>query len=792
MYDFKGIEKRWQKYFEEENLFHVDMNESEKPFYNLMMFPYPSAKGLHIGNMFSFIGSDLYGRYQRLSGKDVFEPIGFDAFGIHSENYALKIGEHPAELTPKSIKFFRDEQLKKIGNIYDWDSELSTASPEYYKWTQWIFIQLYKKGLAEKRTSSVNWCPSCKTVLADEQVQNGFCERCGSEVQKKEMSQWFFKITDYAERLLNNLDYLDWTETTKNLQRSWIGKSTGASIKFDVENFDFSIEVFTTRPDTIYGVTYIVVAPEYVHAKELIKDEKRNEYKKFLDEVNEMDIATRTSNTRPKTGIFTGSYAIHPLTGEKLEIWIGDYVLADYGTGAVMAVPAHDDRDFLFAKKYGLTIKQVIKCDPSEIPYVEKGIMINSEKYDGMKSVDFIKNIKDVDDSIKGTTNYHLHDWCISRQRYWGPPIPVIYCSKCGTVTVPEEDLPVILPESDDYIPDGSGKSPLAKNKEFLNTTCPKCGGPAVRETDVNDNFLDSAWYYLRYVSPRDDKKPFDKELLKKWCPVDMYIGGNEHAMMHMMYARFITMALYDMGYLSFEEPFSSFRGHGMIVKDGAKMSKSKGNIVNPNEYFATHGVDCLRTYLMFMGTFLEGGDFRDKGMDAIRRFLNRVWEIANLPEGKSSNSLKIKMAETVQKFHHAFETMKFNTAIAGVMEFINEASKESSIESSLVRDLAKLISPYAPFIAEEIYKLRGGKKKSVLFSGFPSSYEEFAMNAKVEIPVQIKGKTRGKVSVSQGISKDDLMKIIKKDEKLKPQIEGKNIKKIIYIQDKIINIIAV
>jgi leucyl-tRNA synthetase len=727
----------------------------------------------------------------KLKGYDVFEPIGFDAFGIHSENYALKVGKHPAELTPKSIEYFREEQLKKIGNIFDWNSEAITSSPEYYKWTQWIFIQLFKNGLAEKRSSNVNWCPSCKTVLADEQVIDGRCERCNSEVEKREMSQWFFKITEYAERLLSNLEKLDWTDTTKNLQRAWIGKSSGATISFEVSGMNEQIDVFTTRPDTIFGVTYIVVAPEYGLVNKLITPSTLETFENFKEEVKNMDLATRTSISRPKNGIFTGSYAVHPLTGEELPIWIGDYVLAEYGTGAVMAVPAHDERDYVFAKKYGLEIRQVIDCDPSQLPYTEKGKMINSGKYSNMLSVDFIERIDEVSDSIKGSVNYHLHDWCISRQRYWGPPIPIVYCEKCGTVHVPEDELPVMLPNTDDYIPDGSGKSPLAKNLEFVNTTCPVCGGPARRETDVSDNFLDSAWYYLRYLSPNNESAPFDDELVDKWCPVDMYIGGNEHATLHLMYSRFLAMALHDMGFLPFEEPFASFRGHGLIIKDGEKMSKSKGNIVNPNEYFESHGVDSLRTYLMFMGTFLEGGDFRDSGMDAMRRFLNRVWDIATMPEGKSSTDLKIKMAETVEKVEYSIKNIKPNTAIASIMEFVNEASKETCIERQLVVDMAKLLSPFAPFICEEIYSMKGGKKRTILEDGFPSGYEKYASLAKTELPVQITGKMRGKVVLPQNASQEEAMEAILADEKLSKMLEGRTIRKIIYVQDKIINIIV-
>ncbi len=790
MYDFKKVERKWIDRYEKKDYFKVNLDKSKKPFYNLMMFPYPSASGLHIGNMYSFIGSDVYGRYMKLRGYDVYEPIGFDAFGIHSENYALKIGKNPFELTPKSIKYFRDEQLKKIGNIFDWSSEVITSSQNYYKWTQWIFIKLFKAGLAEKRDSTVNWCPSCKTVLADEQVIDGKCERCDTEIQKKEMSQWFFRITKYADRLLDNLDKLDWTEVTKNIQKSWIGRSEGATVVFHAKDMDLEIETFTTRPDTIYGVTYLVLAPEYKYTKELVADDRSEEFKEFIERVNKMDEAERTSITRSKKGMFTGSYAIHPLTGERLPIWIGDYVLAEYGTGAVMAVPAHDERDYDFAQKYGLEIKQVIDCDKDSLPCTEKGKMINSEEYTGWKSKDFIKKLDEVSDYMKKTVNYHLHDWCVSRQRYWGPPIPIVYCDKCGTVHVPEEELPVELPQTDDFIPDGSGLAPLARKKDFVNTTCPKCGGPARRETDVSDNFLDSAWYFLRYVSPNDVEKPFDLELVKKWLPVDMYIGGNEHANLHLMYSRFITMALHDLGYLPFEEPFKSFRGHGLIIKDGQKMSKSKGNTVNPNDYFDTHGVDVLRTYLMFMGNFLEGGDFRDSGMDATKRFLNRVWDVANLPEGESSIDLKIKMAETVDKVSYSIENIKYNTAVAAIMEFINEAMKEEHIEKKMVLDLAKLLSPFAPFISEEINEMKGGKG-TILDSGFPEGYEKYEEIATIEVPVQINGKMRGKVQVNKDAGQKKILEKAKKDKRLARYIEGRNIRKVIYIKDKIMNIIV-
>jgi len=790
MYDFSKVEEKWQEYYSENRPFEVNLENAQKPFYNLMMFPYPSASGLHIGNMYSFIGADVYGRFMRLKGYDVFEPIGFDAFGIHSENYALRVGRHPAELTPESIEYFRERQLKKIGAIYDWRSEVITSSPGYYRWTQWIFLKLFEAGLAEKRLSRVNWCPNCKTVLADEQVIEGKCERCDSSVIKKETSQWFFKITEYADRLLENLEDLDWTETTKSIQRSWIGKSSGANIKFTLEDSDLQLEVFTTRPDTVYGVTYLVVAPEFRETRSLVKDDRVSEFRQFTEDVEKMDIATRTSIKREKRGMFTGSYARHPITGEKLQIWVADYVLAEYGTGAVMAVPAHDERDYDFALKYNLPIKQVIECEAGELPYTGYGKMVNSGQHSGTQSQDFIFRVDEIHESMSKAVTYHLHDWCVSRQRYWGPPIPIIHCPKCGVVPVPEEQLPVVLPETDDFIPDGSGKSPLARNEEFLQTACPDCGGPAERETDVNDNFLDSAWYFLRYVSPENEDAPFDEELARKWLPVDMYIGGNEHANLHLMYARFITMALHDMGYLEFEEPFRSFRGHGLIVNEGQKMSKSKGNMINPISYFKTHGVDCLRTYLMFMGSFLEGGDFRDSGMDAVKRFLNRIWEIANYPEGESSDSLKAKMAWVIDRVDYSVHNIKYNTGVAAMMEFVNEAVKEDRIEKKIVLDLARLLSVFAPFIAEEIHALKG-ERGTILDSGFPSGYEEYVRAESIEIPVQINGKIRGKVVAERGISEEEVMELVKKTERLSGYLADGSIRKIVFVKDKILNIVV-
>ncbi len=789
MYDFRSIEAKWQSYYERKRPFAVDLEHAPKPFINLMMFPYPSAGGLHIGNMFSFIGSDVYGRYKKLQGYDVYEPIGFDAFGIHSENYALRLGENPSRLTPKSIEFFREEQLKKIGTIMDWNSEINTTQPEYYRWTQWIFLQLYKAGLAEKRMSEVNWCPCCKTVLADEQVIDGECERCSNRVEQRRMSQWFFTITQYADRLLDNLERLDWTDVTRNLQKSWIGRSAGATISFPVEQSSDQIQAFTTRPDTVFGVTFMAIAPEYPGIESLVSEELREQLDAFIQKTQAMDEVERTSIKREKTGLFLGRYVIHPYTGERIPLWVGDYVLARYGSGAVMGVPAHDERDYAFAKKYGLQIRKVIACADSDLPYGALGEMIDSGPFSGWKSEEFIERVEETHPDTRKAITYHLHDWCISRQRYWGPPIPIIYCDACGIVPVPEEDLPVLLPLTDDFVPDGSGKSPLARNETFVNTTCPTCGGSARRETDVNDNFLDSAWYYLRYASPKDEDVPFREEIIQKWYPVDMYIGGNEHAMLHLMYARFIAMALSDLGIIPFEEPFPHFRGHGMIVRDGSKMAKSKGNMVIPNDYFDSHGVDCLRTYLMFMGNFMEGGDFRDGGMDAIKRFLSKVWDLAQLPQGRSSQSLIIKMARTIERFSHSVEHLKYNVAIAALMEFVNEAGKEESIEKLLLLDFARMLSLFAPFLAEEIHSGMG-ESGTILNSGYPEGYDQYLATADIELPVQIQGKHRLTLTIHPNATQGEIMEAIQKEPRLFSQLDGKSIVKVIYVPGKIINLI--
>jgi len=821
-YDPAAIERKWQDRWEARGTNHTDLTAGARPFYALMMFPYPSAEGLHVGNLFAFTGNDIYGRFQRLQGHTVFEPLGYDAFGIHSENFALKVGTHPADLIPRNIDNFR-RQLKRAGLMVDWRHELSTTDPRYYKWTQWLFLQLYKRGLAYKKRAAVNWCPNDKTVLANEQVIAGACERCGALVEQRFLEQWFFRITDYAGRLLDNLDTLDWSESTKQAQRNWIGQSEGAEITFRVQDLEelggaataavvltgeylaepVDIRVFTTRPDTIFGATYLVLAPEHPLVETLTTEVQRDAVAAYRERSAKQDIVTRKVN-KEKTGVFTGSFAINPATRRPIPIWVADYVLMEYGTGAIMAVPGHDERDFEFATVFDLPIVRVVASAgsshphaPLDAPFIESENVhvVNSGTFDGMSVADAKREIiawLAANNHARRVVNYRLHDWCISRQRYWGPPIPIIYCEKCGTVPVPESDLPVVLPYVEDFKPDDTGVSPLARAELWYRVTCPTCGGQARRETDVSDTFLDSAWYFLRYPSTDFDDVPFDPSLTAKWLPVNSYIGGNEHAVLHLLYSRFTTMVLHDAGQLAFEEPYTRFRAHGMIVRDGAKMSKSRGNVVNPDEYVDRWGADTFRTYLMFLGPYQEGGDFRDQSVAGVRRFLDRLWTsvLDARSEGAPDTAVLRKLHQTIKKVTDDIPSLSYNTAIAAMMEYMNVVRRgERTAHRAEVEPLVQLVSPFAPHIAEELWERLGGSG-SVFDAGWPGYDPAMLVEDTVTLAVQVNGKMRGTIQVPAGAGQDVAVAAAMAEPAIAKFAAGPT-KKVIFVPGRLLNIIV-
>jgi len=836
-YDPIAVERKWQERWRARGTNDTDLT-GERPFYSLMMFPYPSAEGLHVGNLFAFTGADIYGRFMRMQGRSVLEPFGFDAFGIHSENYALKIGAHPAEMTPKNVANFR-RQIMRAGLMIDWRVEVNTSDPSYYKWTQWVFLQLLRRGLAYRKRAAVNWCPNDKTVLANEQVEGGRCERCGAEVEQRFLEQWFFRITDYAQRLLDNLDTLDWSESTKAAQRNWIGRSEGAQIAFEAEGVDDGAEivVFTTRPDTVFGATYLVLAPEHPAVARLTTPDQAAEVAAYRERTAKQDLVTRKVGEKEKTGVFTGSYAVNPANDERIPIWIADYVLMEYGTGAIMAVPGHDERDFEFARKFGLPIVRVVmdrerivsagrqaqfvenaltgkpsgamlrqveaSLPPLERAYTDnvEGVLVNSGDFDGLgvpEGKRAIVAMLEAKDAGKAVVNYRLHDWCISRQRYWGPPIPVIYCEECGLQAVPEQDLPVVLPLIDDFKPDDSGVSPLARHEAWYHVPCPECGKTARRETDVSDTFLDSAWYFLRYPTqghPDRERVPFDRELTEKWLPVDSYIGGNEHAVLHLLYSRFITMVLKDAGLVDFEEPFARFRAHGLIIREGAKMSKSKGNVVNPDEYMEEWGADAFRTYLMFLGPYEEGGDFRDQGISGPRGFLNRLWiSTHEAAEGRGAAApdadVVRKLHQTIKKVGEDTARLSYNTAIAAMMEYMNAVRKgDRAPHRDEVRPLVQLVAPFAPHIAEELWERLGGAG-SVFDAGWPTFDPALVAEDTVEIVAQVNGKTRGRIRVRRDAAQPEVYAASLADANVSKFVTGEP-KKVVYVPGRLINIVV-
>lgn len=797
-YDFSNIEKKWRDKWE---LNPVNIPGDSKPkYYCLDMFPYPSANGLHVGHWRGYVLSDVISRYKVLEGYHVLHPMGWDAFGLPAENFAIKTGTHPSVATKQSIANVK-RQLHEISAIYDWDREVNTTDPKFYKWTQWIFLQMYKNGLAYEKEMPLNWCPSCKAVLANEEATNGVCDRCGATVTKKNLRQWMLRITKYAERLLNDLDKLDWPQKVKKMQADWIGKSYGAEIDFDVDGVDCSIKVFTTRPDTLYGATFMVLAPEHEIVDKITLPEYKEQMNKYIFDASTKSSVDRMAD-KQKTGIFTGSYGINPLNGAKVPIWVSDYVLSDYGTGAIMCVPAHDDRDFEFAKKFGLEIIQVIKNPDEPVgelteAYTKEGVMVNSGPFDDMdsdKAKETIANYLQENGIGKKVVNYKLRDWVFSRQRYWGEPIPLVHCEKCGVVPVDEKDLPVLLPEVESYQPTATGESPLAAIDEWINTTCPKCGGHAKRETNTMPQWAGSSWYFLRYCDVNNDKELASKEALKKWAPVDMYVGGIEHAVLHLLYSRFYTKFLYDIEAVDFDEPFMRLFNQGMINKDGAKMSKSKGNVVSPDELVKKYGCDSLRMYELFVGPPDVDSDWDDRGIDGVFRYLNKTWKFVMEYKDKTKNTdsfvqIRNKM---IYEITTRLEALSLNTVVSGFMEFTGKiialAKENGSVDKETLDTLAVLLSPFVPHFAEEIWE-QLGHTESVFHQKWPIYDKEKMQEATMEIAVQMNGKFKKSVRLSADADKSVVLDEVKKA--LGSRLDGMEIVKEIYVPGKIVNIVV-
>ncbi len=808
--DMKEIERKWQARWEKAKENAFDKKSDKQKFYMLEMFSYPSGAKLHIGHWYNYGPADSYARFKRMQGYNVFQPMGFDAFGLPAENYAIKTGIHPKDSTEQNIATM-EKQLKAMGAMFDWSAEVKTCEEAYYKWTQWMFLRLYEKGLAYRKEAPVNWCPSCRTVLANEQAEGGKCERCGSEVVRKNLTQWFFKITEYAEELLTGLDSLDWPEKTKNMQRNWIGKSVGCEIEFECENADKDvIRVFTTRCDTVCGVTYVVLAPEHPLTLKLTTPDRMEDVLAYLDYASRANEIERLSSTREKTGVFTGTYCVNPVTGKQIPVMVADYVLASYGTGAVMAVPAHDERDFEFAKKYNLPMVQVIekKGGGTELPFTEDGIVVNSVHFDGLygeearaAAASYITHIG------KGgrKVNYRLRDWLVSRQRYWGAPIPVIHCPKCGAVPVPDKDLPVKLPYQVEFRPDG--KSPLAKCEKFMRATCPSCGGEAERDPDTLDTFVCSSWYYLRYADAHNEKAPFSKEEINKMLPVDTYVGGAEHSCMHLLYARFFTKALRDMGYLDFDEPFRRLVHQGVILgPDGNRMSKSHGNVVSPDDYVETYGADVFRLYLMFGFSYTEGGPWSDDGIKAVAKFLERVEKIVlsaysteTKGDGLTAGDRALDYARNyaISRVKKDMEAFSFNTAIARMMELTNalvkygtQETKNAALFRAAAKDLVLLLAPCAPHFAEELWE-KIGEKYSVFDASYPEENPEALVLDETEYAVQINSKIVLRAMFGNNKTNEELQAEATELPEVNKALAGRTVKKCIVVKGRLINLIV-
>ncbi|HDB1068312.1 TPA: leucine--tRNA ligase [Staphylococcus aureus] len=801
-YNHNQIEKKWQDYWDENKTFKTNDNLGQKKFYALDMFPYPSAAGLHVGHPEGYTATDIISRYKRMQGYNVLHPMGWDAFGLPAEQYALDTGNDPREFTKKNIQTFK-RQIKELGFSYDWDREVNTTDPEYYKWTQWIFIQLYNKGLAYVDEVAVNWCPALGTVLSNEEVIDGVSERGGHPVYRKPMKQWVLKITEYADQLLADLDDLDWPESLKDMQRNWIGRSEGAKVSFDVDNTEGKVEVFTTRPDTIYGASFLVLSPEHALVNSITTDEYKEKVKAYQTEASKKSDLERTDLAKDKSGVFTGAYATNPLSGEKVQIWIADYVLSTYGTGAIMAVPAHDDRDYEFAKKFDLPIIEVIEGgNVEEAAYTGEGKHINSGELDGLENEAAItKAIQLLEQKGAGEkkVNYKLRDWLFSRQRYWGEPIPVIHWEDGTMTTVPEEELPLLLPETDEIKPSGTGESPLANIDSFVNVVDEKTGMKGRRETNTMPQWAGSCWYYLRYIDPKNENMLADPEKLKHWLPVDLYIGGVEHAVLHLLYARFWHKVLYDLAIVPTKEPFQKLFNQGMILGEGnEKMSKSKGNVINPDDIVQSHGADTLRLYEMFMGPLDAAIAWSEKGLDGSRRFLDRVWRLMVNEDGTLSSkivttnnkSLDKVYNQTVKKVTEDFETLGFNTAISQLMVFINECYKVDEVYKPYIEGFVKMLAPIAPHIGEELWS-KLGHEESITYQPWPTYDEALLVDDEVEIVVQVNGKLRAKIKIAKDTSKEEMQEIALSNDNVKASIEGKDIMKVIAVPQKLVNIVA-
>jgi len=834
-YPFHEIETKWQAYWEDTKSFRVTEDENvpaDKRVYVLDMFPYPSGAGLHVGHPEGYTATDIYCRFLRMNGYNVLHPMGFDSFGLPAENYAIKTGTHPRATTEKNIENFR-KQIKSLGFSYDWDREVSTHSSDYYRWTQWIFLQLFKKGLAYESHTPINWCDQCKTGLANEEVKEGKCERCGTTVVRKNIRQWVLKITEYADKLLSDLDSVDWPESVKSMQRNWIGRSEGASVLFPVENLNEQLEVYTTRADTLFGATYMVVAPEHPLVAKLTTESQKEAVEAYLEASARKSDLERTDLAKDKSGVFSGSYAINPVNNKKIPIWIADYVLISYGTGAIMAVPAHDTRDWEFAKKFNLPIIEVLKSevDVQQEAWTEDGIHVNSSFLDGLNKEDAISTMLawlEEHKLGKKAINYKLRDWIFSRQRYWGEPIPLVHCPTCGTVAVPEEQLPLLLPEVTSYEPSGTGESPLAKIDSWVNTTCPVCGGKAKRETNTMPQWAGSCWYYLRYLDPKNTETFVSKEKEQYWMPVDLYVGGAEHAVLHLLYARFWHKVLFDLGVVSTSEPFKRLVNQGMITsyayqrKDKslvptdmveevstdvfvekatgeqlerviAKMSKSLKNVINPDEIITEYGADSMRMYEMFMGPLEVSKPWATTGLIGVYRFLDRVWRLYDerpITNEAMDDELERTLHKTIKKVTYDTSTLNFNTAISQMMVLVNELYKIESFPREVAETLVKLLSPYVPHLAEELWE-RLGHTGSLKTVSWPVYQEELTIDNEIEMVFQINGKVRSKTTVAKGLSKEKALALAKGDEKIQTWLEGKTIVKEIVVPDKLVNIVV-